>query len=537
VVLARPRLIRFTRSPDGPVDIVDGWDWLRDFPEEIFSSMPESLNRSTVFVLLGSALYLSVNLFTFKGVPFLLDGDQVYYWTYGLRMLHGERMYLDLFSMRPPGTGLFYSTLFALFGERVWVTNLTVLTLGMALCWTCFHIASSIAETRCALLAAALFLVLVYGKLLNATHHWFSVLAIMGAVATILPSGKLWRIALAGSLLGVASFFTQTRGPFALLGLAAFILWDWRVAKNRWSDLLGGQLVLLFSFIATLAALSSYFIATTGFGTLWYFQITFVREHLVNAGSLGLPESLSWRRLPFVAQYLWIYISLPIVYAISLYRCWRGPAVRNWRAVTLLALVGLSLLAEVAFNLNWLRVFAVSMPGVILLVWIASELQGARRYVVAAAWLVLLSIGLLQIRSKHANAVAVLELPAGQVAIRSQTYDKLNWLVQHTRPGDFFFQAAWTSLYLPLKLRSPVFLDVLESSAVTTPPYVDLTIQQLEMQPVRYILWPPRLNAPDPFYGGVENYHLAPFRDYLRNHYHLLHTFPDSDEIWERNSP
>src|ERR1700720_4074421 len=44
------------------------------------------------------------------------------------------------------------------------------------------------------------------------------------------------------------------------------------------------------------------------------------------------------------------------------------------RAVTLLALLGLSLLAEVAFNLNWLRIFAVSMPGIILLVWIVSEM-------------------------------------------------------------------------------------------------------------------------------------------------------------------
>jgi hypothetical protein len=498
--------------------------------------MPESLNRSTVIVLLGSALYLYLHLFTFNGIPFVLDGDQVYFWTYGLRMLHGERIYQDFFTMHPPGASLFYSTLFAVFGERVWVTNLTVLVLGVALCWTCFRLASRIVATRCALLAAALFLVLVYGKMLNATHHWFSVLAVMGAIATISPGGKLWRMMVAGALLGVASFFTQTRGPFALMGIAAFIVWDCRLAKGRWPDLLARQLLLLFSFITTLAALSSYFIATTGFETLWHFQIAYVHQHMVKARSLGLPEPLSWRRLPSVAQYLWIYFSLPIVYAISLYRCWRDPAIRNWRAVTLLALVGLCLLAEVALSVNWLRIFVVSMPGIILLVWIVSEMQGARRYVVAAAWLVLLSIGLLQIRSRHLNAVALLQLPAGQVALRPQAFEKLNWLVQQTRPGDFFFQAAWNNLYLPLNLRNPVSLDLLESSALTDPQYVVLTIQQLESRPVRYILWPPRLNSPDPFYGGVEQYHLAPFRDYLRSRYHLVHTFPDNDEIWERNA-
>ena len=499
--------------------------------------MLTDLNRTAVIVVLGSALYLYFNLFTFTGIPFLLDGDQVYFWTYGLRMLHGERIYHDFFTMHPPGASLFYCTLFALFGERVWVTNVTVLALGVVSCWVCFRIASRIMETRYAFLATALFLVLVYGKMLNATHHWFSVLAVMGAVAVILPGRKLWRIALAGALLGAASFFTQTRGPFALLGLAVFILWDWCIAKGRWSELLARQLLLLLSFIATLTALSSYYITTAGFGTIWYFQITYVREHLVKARSFGLPEPVSWRRLPSVAQYLWIYVSLPIVYAVSLYRCWRGPAAKNCRAVTLLALVGLCLLAEVALSVNWLRVFVVSMPGIILLAWIISETQSVRRYAVAAALLVLVSIGLAQTRSRHISASARLELPGGHVALRPQVFEKLNWLTDRTKPGDFFFQAAWNSFYLPLQLRNPVFLDLLEASALTDPQYVDLTIRQLETKPVHYILWPPRLNAPDPSYGGEKQYHLAPFRDYLRSHYRLVQSFPDNDEIWERNSP
>src|ERR1700693_447691 len=310
------------------------------------SSMPTGINRFTVRVLVGSAIYLYANLFTFGGVPFLLGGDQVYFWSYALRMLHGERIYQDFFTMHPPGTDLFYSILFALFGERVWVTNLAVLVLGVTLCWVCFRIASQIIEKHCALLATWLFLVLVYSKMLNGTHHWFSVLAVMGAVAAILPGATLWRVVLAGSFLGVASFFTQTRGPFALLGFAAFIVWDWQLTKGPWRELLTRQALLLLSFAGTLAALSSYFIATTGFGTLWYFQITYVRQHLVTTASLGLPEVLAWRNLAFLAQYLWVYIALPMAYAVALYGCWRSPSTRTRRAVTLLALVGLCLLAE-----------------------------------------------------------------------------------------------------------------------------------------------------------------------------------------------
>jgi hypothetical protein len=72
-------------------------------------------------------------------------------------------------------------------------------------------------------------------------------------------------------------------------------------------------------------------------------------------------------------------------------------------------------------------------------------------------------------------------------------------------------------------------------SAPTSPEYVELAIRQLETRPVRYVLWPPRLNAPDPFYGPG-NYHVGPFRNFLQSHYHIVRTFPDDDEIWERNS-
>ena len=85
-----------------------------------------------VFVLLGAATYLYLNLFALPNTPFLLSGDQVYFWMDAQRMLHGERIYLDFFQFTPPGTDLLYAALFKLFGPRVWVTNAAVLALGVA---------------------------------------------------------------------------------------------------------------------------------------------------------------------------------------------------------------------------------------------------------------------------------------------------------------------------------------------------------------------------------------------------------------------
>lgn len=92
-----------------------------------------------LFVLAGSSLYLYIQLFAYPRIPALLQGDQTYFWVYALRMLRGERIYRDFFQFTPPGTDLYFATLFKLFGSRILVMNLAVLILGAALCWLCFQ--------------------------------------------------------------------------------------------------------------------------------------------------------------------------------------------------------------------------------------------------------------------------------------------------------------------------------------------------------------------------------------------------------------
>ena len=48
-----------------------------------------SVNRRPLGWVLTVAVYLYLNLFVFPVIPILLTGDQVYFWTYGQRMLHG----------------------------------------------------------------------------------------------------------------------------------------------------------------------------------------------------------------------------------------------------------------------------------------------------------------------------------------------------------------------------------------------------------------------------------------------------------------
>ncbi len=488
-----------------------------------------------VFLLLGAATYLYLNLFSAFDKPILLGGDQVYFWTYAERMLDGEQIYRDFFQFTPPGTDLVYLGLFKLFGPSVWVTNATVLVLGVALCWLCFAIADEIMDRQSALLATSFFLVIVYGKLLNGTHHWFSVLAIMSAIKIFVGPTRPARTLGAGALLGLASFFTQTHGAVALLSFVLFLAVAWRRSKQAWADLLRNEGLLLLGYVVAMLLLDAYFIAVIGLRQLWYFQVTFVRQYVVHASQgayLGLPERLSWHGLPSLSQYLVIYILLPVIYPLTLWRCWRERHNISfpWERLTLLSMVGAFLLVEVAFSMNWLRVFAISFAGVVLLFWSADHAGMIRRPTVALLWVAFACIALRQTAAIYAHERSIVHLPGGNVVVTPQAYEKLQWITLHTLPGQFFFQADGAGVYLPLKLRNPTRLDGLTPGEEARPEDVAGVIQQLERKQVQFVLWRPRLDSIE-----SSKDHLMPLHTYLRSKFTRFHVFLDGDTIWKRN--
>jgi hypothetical protein len=416
---------------------------------------------------------------------------------------------------------------------------LVVLVLGIILCWLCFHIARLIMKPTHAALAAALLLVLDYGKMLNATHHWFSVLAVMGALAALLRARTPPRIVMAGILLGVATFFTQTRGPSAAVGIGAYLIWERFQTKQSWSTCLKQELLLFLPLVATWGALSSYFIAKVGFGQLWYFQVTYVL-HYVTTGpndlSIGSPEVLAWLKRLTGILFLLVFFSLPSVYALSLWRCRQRLRTRSSRDVVpvdaqrimLLAFVGASMYLEVAQSPNWIRVYCVATPGIILLVWLLTDTvtDTLRGYATTVMWAALISIAAHQTWSRHAQQTVIEDLPAGRIATVALTGEKLAWLARHTTPGQLLFEARWVDVYLPLALRNPVFTDMLEGGHNSRPEFVDFSMRQLEAKRVQYVIWAHRLES--------AAYPFAKFREFLTERYQRVLTFPDQDEVWER---
>jgi hypothetical protein len=455
-------------------------------------------------MLLAAAAFLYANLFLFPATPFLLEGDQVYFWNFAQRIVGGERAYRDFLEFTPPGTGLLYSVPFALFGGRTWLPNAMDLLLGIALCTICFTLARRIMDKGPALLATCFFLIWIWSKALNGTHHWWSVLAILCALLVADRSP----IAV-GALLGLSCFFTQTHGVFAFIAYAIY--------RRSWRDIARSAA----SFAIVLGALEAPYIASVGLARLWYLQVVYTARYVVGAGQhlslLGLP--ITWHNLPNLAQRAFVDVMLPVVYAITL---WRSRA----REARLLALVGAALFLEIASSPDWVRVYAVCMPAVILLIWWLPK--KTHRYV----WVVLAVLAAQQTIGRHRGVRTVVDLPAGRAATVPLTAEKLQWLAANTKPGDDFFSATWPGLYMPLALKNPAYLSGVTQNETTRPEDVERSIAEIDAKEVRYILWSAYNDQPDAQHPRED--HLAPLREYLHGRYHRVRVFVDRDEIWER---
>lgn len=459
-------------------------------------------------------------------------------------MLDHAQVYRDFYQFTPPGTDLVYFGLFRVLGTHLWVTNAFVLVLGVALCWMCFSIAREMMSRMAALCATALFLVLIYCKLLNGTHHWLSVLCVMGAVKIRMKSASLASTLAIGALLGLASSFTQTRGVAALVAFTFFLIWRqwriWRPWTRIWRPrikVLKDICLLLSGFLASWLLFNAYFIVTVGLRSIWYFQVIHVQRYILAAVAppLGLPEQLVWHNLPKLAPYLAVYLLLAIIYPMSLWNVWKnresaGPV---WERTALLVVVGLSLLAEVAFSPNWLRLYSISISAFILLGWYLCAVRKVSWCIPTLLWAGILCVAAWQTASRYLHQPLVVTLPGGTVAMSPEEYVKLHWLAERTKPGDFLFQAAWPGVYLPLGLRDPSYLETVVPFDGPRPEDVKRVPWELESKRVRFVLWSPGLDAANAEAPSVDDF-LPLLRGYLRQCYAPVHSFADEDEVWQR---
>src|SRR5216683_5995867 len=230
-------------------------------PNLEFQSQPRT---SLVFlILLGSGIFLYLQVFVLPTAPRAATGDQAIYLHNAARMYGGQLIYRDYDYFTLPGTDVLYLGLFKVFGIRTWIPQMMLVVVGVVSMWLSITIASKVMTGPAVFLPGFLFLTLPYASYLDATHHLFNVLVATSALAVVMEKRTLARVAWAGVLWGMATCFAQSLvlGP---VGFGLFLVWERLRRKEAWGALLKKEIYLLASYSATLAAFNAYFLWKVG---------------------------------------------------------------------------------------------------------------------------------------------------------------------------------------------------------------------------------------------------------------------------------
>lgn len=499
----------------------------------------------TATILVGGFVYLYLNLFYLPAVPIhFLTPDATDFLFNAQRMQHGLKIYRDFFELTLPGTEVYYLTLFKIFGERAWIPNITLIVLGLSMAYLMIVISRKVISGKMAYLPAVLFLVIPFRSQLDATHHWFSTLFALAALALLVGNISALRLVGAGAFCGVAICFTQSSGAAAVLGLSLFLLWAGVTHELSWQNFRRAILYVWSSFIIVVVLFNSYFIYEAGFRTFLYDTVIFNLRHYSSmignsfrAYMIDMPAHHPWYRLPALAIWGSIYLLIPLIYILFFVRYWDEKEDRPdepWDSLVLIAIMGFMLFLAVATSPTWLRLCTVAAPGIVLFVWYLNSPGKTRTLRTTAVWVAVLLVAFGEWHGRLFGWHEDVNLPIGRVAVLNRVqYQEIKFLLDHTKPGEYFFGD--NELNYLLDLRDPSPIPFVTRSGYTRPEQVRETIRSLEKYHVKYVYWASILDMP-PEVPHSRN-HLAPLRAYLLSHYRLVKSIEGNDyrrSFWEK---
>jgi hypothetical protein len=475
--------------------------------------------------------------FVFPNTAILFWGDAFGFATKGVRIIGGELPYRDFFEFVTPGTDLVYALLFHWLGVSLWLPNLLMCIMAaMATAWMTWC-ARRLVDGWFVLLPALLMTGFVLSGSLDATHHWFSTLSVMGAVAALFD-GVSWRRTLAaGAMCGLAASFTQSKGAAVLVGLLIYLWWKLRRQRSGSALIATRCLQLCVAALVVFVAINGRFIVAAGLHQwltdvivfpLRYFGSVSVNNWRGTAIEFAERKSLfKWIFFPFM------YLAVPLSYTCVFIEIWRRDDDRDepWDQLLLLAIAGVAMLAMVAPALSIRRISCAAPPAMILLTWLLW--RGGKPWfnVVRALGAMSVAVALAQIVAMHVHHEYILDLPAGRAVIPKQgNAEVYRWMAEHTHPGQWFF--GLPPMTLPLGLRNPTPIESPAPGEYCRPEQIHAVIEGLERTRPPLLLLRPSMYVPHLL--GYQADHLQPFQDYVFGHYRRTKIFATSDEVWER---
>ena len=494
----------------------------------------------------GAALFLYLRTFVWRGIPFQVFGDQHQFFARGLRVANGQVPFRDFFTFITPGTEYLYAAGFRIFGVHAWVIAGWAVVVGLAYCWLLTWIAAQILPLRLQLLPALLFLSLDFLGSADMTHHWFSTLAALGAVAVLMPGITVARTAASGGLCAATTLFTQTSGLAAFVAVVIFIGWQAYAARGydrrpTLTSLAAG----CAAYVSVLAISLGLFIRAAGFSQVFYQLVVFAPRYFSFEGRNHPGEYLHQfpgvhgpadllRFLPFVM----VYLLVPYVYGFGIFRIVRTRAalpLLERRNLVLLNILGIMLFVSVLHSARYFRLATIEAPAILVFVWLLSapgRIGAISRNTVrcvALAFMVVLVI------HRQRQRYTVVDLPAGRTAFTDGPMaQEFRWFAVHSHPGDSLFNNSSLTLYL--WLHNPTGIEFITHREFTRPEWVDRSLVAMRHDPPDFIC----LDS-DPVTDSQRGDHAAPIRQFAQQNYTRVATFslnqgtPYEEVVMERN--
>ena len=379
---------------------------------------------------------------------------------------------------------------------------------------------------------------------LDATHHWFSIVAVLAGLALLIEERTVERAAGAGLLFGVATCFTQTRGPFAFGAFVVFLVWEFKRRREPRRWLLHRLGAATATFLAPVVPLAAYYIWKVGFGLFlectWVLPIRYYSSIPRNNMSIYMadqPDFSGWLEGAALAIWLFIHLLVPLVYLIFFARYLRlakQHPEEPWDRLMLINLMGLSLFASIAFTPNWFKISSSTLPALIIFVWFLKAPGKLNKALRSLLWFAAISSAVAQPLIAQTSSSGELNTPIGRAAFNDdERYEKYRCLLQVVHPGETYFHAGDVDTYYLLDVRNSTYAAVVTPDDWTRPEQVRGIVRSLSKQHVRFVLWSAWLDWPPADKPAGD--HLGPLRAYLREHYRIVKTFTDGDELWKRN--
>ena len=521
-------------------------------------------------VILAAAALRYWLLYFNRSTNLLDEGSQA---AQALRIMHGELIYRDFFTVVTPGSYYTVAWLFQIFGTNLMVMRWAVLVLGLGILITTLLAARHVMTWPFA--AAAALMTTVGGWFLVAPNFYsweaafFALVALVCYLRSIERPGSAWLI-WAGVATGIAVMVKQNVGAYTAAALFLAI-WLSRLFEskhevrdriNRSMRFIGGLCVPMVPTLLWLA------IAGAGpylYESWIYYPLTKYPERValpfpsLSPVLAAIPALIQGRIADPDAYELWtkIVIFLPVVLypfavaalvvlAVRFHRRNLAAAAREGHALLAISLVGILTLLQAWPRADVTHILFSLQPTFILLgylsfcLWRALMIVPGPRSAVAAAALVitlapealLLRTGYRRTDWEYSNYVVALRADRGRgIFAQGLEAERIDWvtryLIEHAAPDDQVFVVPWAAGFYFLADRSnPTRTDFM---LFEDPEAYPCILARLDQRPPKYVVYGYTWDVDEKRFRD----YARPIDEYIRSRYDL-EAKTDGYEIWRR---